>query len=178
MRVRLACLVLGALLVPALAHADSHIADYYFGYSQGNGGSTLKGFSHAMVKEFTNPKLRNLGIGGDFTVHFGSHDDKDVTQVIFMGEGRYTLFKLWNRALIHAQGLLGGVYTNDGVAPRKKLAGGVGLAADICFSGEEYDDHPPYGWALRLQGSYVNHKDKGDLRRFSVGLVYRFPPVP
>ena len=57
MRIRPACLVFGVLLlVPPLAYADSHNADFYGGGSGGGGGSTLKGFIVGLGKEQRQPE--------------------------------------------------------------------------------------------------------------------------
>src|SRR5262249_15957537 len=60
MRIRFVCLLLGVLLVPAAAYADSHNADFYGGGSYGGGGSNIGGFIVALGKDWRHGELPPL----------------------------------------------------------------------------------------------------------------------
>jgi len=177
MRLRVAGIVLGALVIPVLAHADSHIADYYAAYSAGGGGSTLQGFRQAWTKGWDKPKACKLGATGDVSVQFGSHaDGTDVTQVIYTGGPRCTLAKHDSKTLVHVQGLLGGVYTNDGTGAPNDTVFVLGAAIDQALTKKFTKMTPFTGWGVRFEADRVfNLGDRESVNRYSIGVIYRFP---
>lgn len=176
MRVRVACFVLGVLLIPTLARADSHIADFYSGFSGGGGGSTLLGFHQSFAKAWAEPPWCKLSAVGDVSVQFGSHNGRDVTQVVYSGGPRCTFAKHDWRNLLQAQLLVGGVYTNDGVAEPNDKALVLGVTYDRALTKASTRDTPFKGWGVRVEADRVfNGGDRESVNRYSVGLIYRFP---
>lgn len=187
MRIRFACLVLGILLVPGAAHADSHFADFYGGGSGGGGGSKLGGFIVGFGKSERQPDRGPLkkvllgGVGGA-SVQFGSHDDgRSVTQVVWSVGPRVTFEKnRESRNSYHAQVTFGSVYSNDGNAT-KDFTTVVGAAWDYVF-GALHDGQPtPHpGLGMRLQADRVFNMGKegrDDIWRLSAGFIYRVPKL-
>src|SRR5262245_43266314 len=182
MRVRLSCLVLGALLVPILAYADNHNADYYGGLSFGNGGSILVGFDQAFAKaRVTGSPCKPGYTFADIGAHFGEHEGQDVTQFFYLTGPRCTFTKRdGSRNLVHAQFLFGGVHSNDGQAGPNDGAVAVGVAFDRVLA-----DHPTPqtrfpGLGIRVQFNQIWRigDDRESISRLSVGLLYRFPRNP
>ena len=180
MRIRNACLGLVVLLIPALAFADSHRADVYSAFSSGGGGSNLSGFIVALGKtqiqpEQGPPKKVLLGGVGGASVQFGSHEGRDVTQVVWSAGPRVTFEKdRESRNFFHAQVTFGGVYTNDGQEPND-FATVVGAAYDFAFRPHAGATKHP-GLGFRLQADRVfNMGDRDDVWRLSAGFVYRIP---
>jgi hypothetical protein len=188
MRIRFACLVLGVMLVPGAAHADSHFADFYGGGSGGGGGSKLGGFIVAFGKGQTQPvdpklplkKVLFGGVGGA-SVQFGSHEDgRSVTQVVWSAGPRFTFEKNRDsRNFYHAQVTLGSVYSNDGNAT-KDFTTVVGAAWDHVFGARPGGITPHPGLGMRLQADRVfnlGNEDREDIWRLSAGFIYRVPKL-
>src|SRR5262245_26712723 len=178
MRIRFACLVLGVFLMPSAVLADSHFADYYGGFSGGGGGSTLYGVHQSFFKEFVKPSLRLVGVGADFSVQFGSRDNKNETQVIFMAGPRYTALA-HDRHVVNVEYLIGTAFTANGLdSGNQFLPWSAGASYDVVVSGETVDvnGRKTYtGWTLRTQVNYIHRKGvEENLTRASVGLAYRF----
>lgn len=183
MRSRFACLVLGVLLIPGTAFADSHNADFYGGGSGGGGGSKLGGFIVALGKTRTKPLIGNVFVGGvgGASVQFGSHDDgsADVTQVVWSLGPRFTFEKSHDsRNIYHAQLTLGQNLTNDGDL-QKNFSTVVGGAWDLVFGSLHGGGGTPHpGLGMRLQAERVFHKgDRDDIWRLAAGLIYRVPKL-
>ena len=157
MRFRYACLVLGVLLVPGAAHADSHFADFYGGGSVGGGGSKLGGFIVALGKGQTQPTSGPLkkvlfgGVGGA-SVQFGSHDDgRSVTQVVWSLGPRFTFEKNRDSRNFIAQVTLAPSATRGN---HKDFTTVVGAAWDwFLVQGSRLTPHPGWECASRLTGS-------------------------
>jgi hypothetical protein len=186
MRIRHACLVLGVWLVPALASADSHNADVYGGGSGGGGGSKLGGFIVALGKtqlqDLKSPKPVLWGGIGGASVQFGSHDGRDVTQIIWGAGPRFSFAKPGTMNFIHAQVQLVGVYTNDGRDIKdgdekpNDFAVVVGTAYDHAFTRTQAGSTPHPGLGFRFQADRVfNMGDRENVWRLSAGLIYRIP---
>jgi hypothetical protein len=172
MRLRLSGLVLAIVLVPTLANADDHRADWYGGFSGGGGGSKLFGFHESLGIGFPQTKAENLSIVGDLSVHFGSSDaGTDVTQVAFMGGARYTFAKDNSRHKPSAHFLAGTVYSNDGGSGGKNGAIAVGGTYEFLL---KRGAAPMSGWGIRFQIDYFNRADRSNFTRISSGIVYRF----
>jgi hypothetical protein len=191
MRIRPACFVFGVLLlVPPLAYADSHNADYYGGGSGGGGGSTLKGFIVAFGKDLPKQPLAKHGIFwgvvGGASVQFGGHAGRDVTQVVLGVGPRVTFSKSdWQ---IHGHAQFGDVYTNDGLLINTKgepepndFDVAAGAAIDYLFPHGSFpgtNTHlPGLGFRLIEVDRVFNHGDRSSVWRFSAGLVYRVPKL-
>jgi hypothetical protein len=195
MRIGFVCLVLGVLLVPAAAHADSHNADFYGGASAGGGGSTLKGFVVGLGKDVDredSDRWWTPGVVGGAGVQFGGHDasNRDITQVVWGVGPRLTIAKPDWRQFIHAQFQVVGVYTNDGLFFNKEghpapndLGYVVGAGYDYVFShglgsisSAVITRHP--GLGIRVEADRVfNHGDRSSVWRLSAGVIYRAPKV-
>ena len=137
-------LLLGILLIPIAVRADDHRADFYVGFSGGNGASTLLGAHQEFAKVFPQEGAKFLSIFGDFSVQFGSHDDKDVTQVTYMGGARATIGKSDGRHKFFFHGLGGRVYTNDGVDSGNDWALGGGFGYECLLAHAQPFD----GWGI------------------------------
>jgi hypothetical protein len=197
MRIRFACLVLGVLLVPGPAFADSHNWDVQGGFSAGGGGSTLRGFIVALGLSERQPEPEKpggpmppqrpvlLGLVGGASVQFGSRDDgsASVTQVIWSAGPRFTFEKdRESRNSYHAQVTFGQVLTNGGELD-KNLTTVVGAAWDHSF-GAHNGRTPHPGLGMRLQADRVfsvgKYKgiDSGDnFWRLSASVIYRIPKL-
>jgi hypothetical protein len=188
MRARHTCLVLvGLFLAPALAVADSHNADAYGGGSGGGGGSNLGGFIVALgktqIQDLKEPQRVLWGAVGGASVQFGTHDGRDVTQVVSTIGVRMTFAKPDGKDFVHAQVSVADVYTNDGQftedGDEKPHDFGVvvGAAYDRAFRTHEPGTPHP-GLGLRFQVDRVfNMGDRGDVWRLSAGLIYRIPKL-
>src|SRR5262245_34989849 len=187
MRIRYTCLVLGLLLlVPTSARADSHNADAYGGGSGGGGGSTLGGFIVAFGKTQLQDGRKKvlLGGAGGASVQFGTHNDRQVTQVIWGVGPRFTIAPTGTRNFFHTMVQLSGVYTNDGrdIQNGKEkpndFAVVVGAAYDHALTGAHSSSTAVAGLALRAQADRVfNLGDREHVWRLSMGLIYRIPRV-
>jgi hypothetical protein len=186
MRVRLSCLVLAMFLVPALAHADGHKADLYAGFSFGDGGSKISGFHQSLAwslpspKDSPSPKAHWLTLViPDVSVQFGGHNGKDLTQVAYLFGARVSLTSRYSRHKVFAQGLYGGVYTNDGtVDAGSNQAGASGAGYETFFhdrteAAKKIGD-PHLGLGFRVQIDYVFRSERESFTRASAGFVYRF----
>ena len=187
MRSRFAYLVLGVLLMPAAARADSHFADFYGGGSGGGGGSTLGGFVFALgvTPEHLIPGPCKLGFTGGVSGQFGSHDGgRDVTQVVWGGGPRCTFTKAEGRTFLHVHAQFNGVYTNDGSLPNDKAVV-VGASYDFAFKrtvagpgGIRVSNTHGVGFGVRGQYDRIfNLGDRESVQRFSGGVIYRFPKL-
>lgn len=188
MCIRFACLVLGALLVPAAAFADSHNADAYGGGSGGGGGSKLGGFIVALGKTQLQappgqPQKKVLlgGIGGA-SVQFGSHNGRDVTQVVADVGPRISYLKPRSKNVVHAQVTAAWVYTNDGRfikdGDEKPNDFGivVGAAYDYGLREGSGTGTAHSGLGMRFQADRIfNLGDREDVWRLSAGIIYRIP---
>lgn len=173
MRIRLWCLVLIVVLVPALARADDHWADYYAAFSGGDGASKLFGFHQALAVTSPGAPSHYLSfVVTDVSIQKGSHDGSGVSQATFLWGGRVTLSKPGHRVKPSLHGLLG-VVSTDGVADGASFAGAIG-------GGLEYLPHPQdpdrkKGFGIRGQVDRVFRNGAGDdFWRFSGGIFYRF----
>jgi hypothetical protein len=174
MRVRLLLLAFMVILVPNQARADDHRADLYGGFSGGGGGSALYGFHQALALTSPQPGSKDLSfVVPDLSVHFGSHDGSDVTQVALMFGGRLTPVKENWRHTVSVQVLVGTVYTNEGGAGDADWAMSFGGLYELPLTTRST---PYYGWAFRAQIDYINRfsDTRDDLPRLSAGLSYRF----
>lgn len=181
MRIRNACLGLVVLLIPSLALADSHNADVYSGGSGGGGGSNLGGFIVALGKTRIQPekgpqkKVLLGGVGGA-SVQFGSHEGRDLTQVVWSVGPRFTFEKgRDSKNVFHAQVTWGSAYTNDGGEGQNNFTTVVGAAYDRAFQSHGgMTPHP--GLGFRLQADRVFNKgEREDAWRLSAGFIYRIP---
>jgi hypothetical protein len=192
MRVRFVCLVVGVLLVPAAAYADSHNADFYGGAAYGGGGSKIGGFIVALGKDWLHGETPRLtpgeepikffigGVGGS-SVQFGSHEGRQLTRIVWGAGPRLTLTKPDTRHFFHIQAQWVGIYSNDGLDQEQPNDKGlaVGGAWDFSLHGAkdmtEKGTHV-YGMGIRVQADRIfNGGDRGSVWRVSAGLIYRSP---
>jgi hypothetical protein len=173
MRIRLSCLVLGVLLVPALVRADDHWADFYAAFSGSGGGSKLFGVHEAVaVTSPGSPRHYLSFVVSDVSLHSGSHDGTDVTQVTYLWGGRVTVSKPQHKLKPYFHGLLG-LVTTDGVADGTNFAGAVGGGLEYLPSPTDRDRKKGFG--IRTQIDRVFRSGDGeDFWRISGGIFYRF----
>jgi hypothetical protein len=165
---RPAPVVVALLLLPTVAHAHDHTADFFGGISFAN-ASTLWGLHQSLAITSPSPANHDLSFIGDFTVHFGSHDDRDLTRVTFLGGIRYAPTGMrYFKNVVSFHLLAGGVH--DGAAEGStEPALALGAGYEFLPKG----DKSASGWAIRLQGDYVIVNDRESFPRFSAGVVYR-----
>jgi len=184
MRGRLTALVVTLLLVPALALADGHKADYFSGASGGTGGSKLAGFTQSLVFGVANCRWLNV-TAADASVQFGGENGKDLTQVTYQAGVRVTLTSFKDspandtQLKVFVQGAGGFAYTNDGTS--ESGSNGVGsLGAGIqWFVGKVPVPGAPKeeqygGIGLQAQVDYIWRSERSGYVRASAGVVYRF----
>jgi hypothetical protein len=167
---RLSIVVVVLLLVPTVARAHDHTADFFAGFCYAY-DSNLFGVQQAMA--ITLPKQRpgakRVSVVFDTSAHMGEHKGEDRTRVLILGGVRYTLTQLIDphRHLLTAHFLAGGL--RDGGMTRTS-----GDFATAFGGGYEYlqqrDD--PRGLGFRLQFDYVV-SGGADFPRISGGIVYR-----
>ena len=177
MRIRPSGLALVVLLVPAVVTADDHRADRFAGFTRSGGGSSLFGIHVTDAITIPNMKSKDLALLADLSVHFGSHNENDMTRVPYLVGLRWTFAKdnlppeQKPKFLPFVHGLVGGVYTNNGAESGNSFAGVIGAGFDyVPRRGQARRE----GWAVRVQFDYIGSGD--DFTRFSTGLVYRFKP--
>lgn len=174
MRILRFCLFLGFLLAPKLAFADDHRMDLYGGFSGGNGASKLFGFHQAIGIVFSgeNPKLHRVSAVADLSMQF-ANETSSVTQVLFMGGGRFAFSRPADKNKISAHILGGSEYYNQ--------AGGATNTGVFAFGvGYEYLPTPRGtramdGLGFRAQLDHIIRSgDAVNFWRASAGVVYRF----
>jgi hypothetical protein len=168
MRLRRTWLVLVLLLVaPTAASAHTHVWDIFFGPSYAN-ASNLSGFHIAFaLAPAQDETSKNLSIVADTSVHFGTHEQKDLTRVMFSGGLRYTPHDATDRHLTSVQVLVGRVWDRNDF---DDAGFGVTFGALYEYLLSGYDGR---GWAFRGQGDFVvNQVDK--FPRLSAGLAYHW----
>jgi len=178
MRVRLACLVLGALLVPILAQADGHSADFAAAYSASSGGSTLHGIQTTFAKSLG--PLGPCALGAtlvDVGFQIGEHEGRDLTHVFYMAGPRVTCKNSdEGRHLVHAQFLAGGAHSNDGRAGPNDGALSLGVAYEFAAGGPSgRTRHKGLGGRAQVERIWRKGDGREAVTRFSVAAVYRFP---
>lgn len=201
MRVRLASLFLAILVVPAVAFAESHKADFYLGSSGGSGGSTIGGFIAG--SNWGTPCPWFDVVGPVFSTQGGGHESKALSQTVFQGGARLTLSamnrdraaeaneapdKNGNKKKLYfdrgwkpfAQALVGGtiVNINDGSAKAiKDWSYTLGVGVDKFWHTMKRDGRVHYfGAGVRVQVDYVIRPgDHTNFTRVSGGFVYRVP---
>jgi hypothetical protein len=166
MRPRLAWLVVVALILPARAYAHGHTWDGSGGPIT-TGGSTLYGFRGTLGITLP-PVNHDWSALADFTNTFGNHDDKDVTQLSYMGGARRFLNGNGERHLFSLHIVGGVVHRHEGETTTLKWATSFGGAYELIPRGV------PYGWATRFQLDRTAVQDQKDFYQFSVSIVKRF----
>ena len=168
MRVRRPWLVVVMLLVPAVAGAHGHKADFYAAASRTT-GSSLWGPQTTLSITSPIPTSLDMSILGDFSAHVGEENSVDMTRLAFMIGTRWTASIRGNdKHLGYGQVLGGGVHDHVGGtdATHRALAFGAGYEFD-----PEGEDS---AFAVRFQIEYVKVFGGGeDFPRTSVGIVYR-----
>ena len=192
MRVRLTSLFLTMLLVPAVASAESHKADYYTGVSGGTGGSSVKGLAQSLVFgcEKCGERWRWLGFtAADGSFQFGGHEGKDLTQATVQFGARVTVTSLRKppqndtRVKLFVQGAGGFAYTNDGTDQSgTNGVGSFGFGAQVFLhkqpvmsqSGTPTNKSHWGGLGFQWQYDYIWRTTRPGYWRTSGGVVIRF----
>jgi hypothetical protein len=159
--------VLMLLLQPTLARAHDHTADLFGAFSFAR-ASNLWGLHESLALTLPSPSNRDLSLVADLSLHIGTHDDKDLTRVTFLGGFRYTLSgRRLLKHLVSFHALAGGVHDGgpaSGTEPALALGGGY----EYLPRGSE----SAAGWGFRVQGDYVISGGE-NFPRLSAGIVYR-----
>ena len=174
MRVRrlLVLVALSTALVPAGARAGDHRLDLLLApsYAAAGGSRIDLGGWHVSAAATLKEEPR-LSFIGDLSVHFfGSHDDRDLTQVALMTGPRWTFFgHQKNMPFVHLMAL-GATFRSE--------KGGTSSASGALAFGGGYDFVPVRcgTWGGRLQYDYILPigSDQKHSHRVSLGVVYRF----
>ena len=163
---RLPIVVVVLLLVPTVARAHDHTADFFSAFCYAY-DSNLFGVQQALSVTSPKPGNKDLSIVFDTSVHMGKHEGDSRTRVLIMGGVRYTLTQLLDpdRHLVTAHFLAGGMRD-----------GGAVTTADpaVAFGGgyEYLKNGTATGLGFRFQFDYVVSGGQ-DFPRFSGGIVYR-----
>ena len=180
MRLRPLCaVVLTFLLVPATAQAHIHVWDVAFSGAEA-AGSSLKGLritiglTQKVGPTPTPPSNPNRDFSWLFDITNVKGEDSnqhDITQLSYLGGGRYTIPRLRHQyfnAAVH--GVVGMVYKQTVADGERYLAFNTGAAIELGDA---------KGWAGRIQADYSFLKGATGFRQFSAGVVKRFePPNP
>ena len=175
MRMRLIGLVLALLLVPALAFADDHRWDGYFGGSGGNGASKLAGIHQAsgiaLGREGT---MRKIAVVGDFSTQFGSHDGIPVTQFAYLTGVRVMASRRTDKFKPSGHVLFGGVYQNDGLADTNDGAVAVGFGIEYIPNPTSSDLKKSFGIRAQVDHFFRMSDLRSNFWRASVGVIFRY----
>ena len=170
MRIRRHSLVAAVLLlIPTVARAHDHTADFFAGLSFAH-ASSLWGIHQSLAITSDVPSNRDLSFVGDFSFDVGEHDGQDLTRAAFMGGARYTVTgERLLKHLISAHLLVGGV-RDAGAQADNDWALAVGGGWEYLPGG----DQSAGGFGFRVQADYVKNLSGGDsFSRYSAGVVYR-----
>jgi len=170
------------LACPAGAHASDHIADVFFAASFIRGSKLLGGHvsgAIAIGKEASGEHpTRHWSILGDLSLHVGSREEIDQTQVTFGAGPRYAI-PVGERRRHHLffQALLwGGQYTSDGPGGSDSSATvGAGVGYDLFW---RRDRDIKKNLAIRCQVEYLFplSSDVRSYPRLSLGLAWHKTP--
>ncbi|HSD28558.1 MAG TPA: hypothetical protein VLL75_14745 [Vicinamibacteria bacterium] len=163
---------LSVAFAPAGARAGDHRLDLLLApsYERAAGSTIHLGGWHVSAAATLKEEPR-LSFIGDLSVHFfGSHDERDVTQVAFMAGPRWTFFgHRKNMPFVHLMAV-GATYRSE--------KGGVSSASGAIAAGIGYDFVPVVcgHWGVRGQYDLIKPigSDQERSHRFSLGVVYRF----
>ena len=175
MRMRLIGLVLGLLLIPALASADDHRWDGYFGGSGGNGASKLAGIHQAIgIALGREGAMRKIAVVGDFSTQFGSHDGIPVTQFAYLTGVRVMASRRTDKFKPSGHVLFGGVYQNDGLADTNDGAVAVGFGIEYIPNPTSSDLKNSFGIRAQVDHFFRMNDLRSDFWRVSVGVIFRY----
>jgi hypothetical protein len=172
MRIRLIGLVLGLLSVPALASADDHRWDGYFGGSGGDGASKLGGIHQAIGIALGG--MRKVAIVGDFSTQFGSHDGIPVTQFAYMTGVRVMASKREHKFKPFFHVLFGAVYQNDGLDDTTDGAVAAGFGIEYIPRPTSRELRDGLGFRLQVDRFYRMGDLRSDFWRVSAGVIFRY----
>lgn len=170
MRLRPLCVVVLLLLItPATAHAHLHVWDMAFSGAEA-AGSSLKGVRMTVgITQKMGPTNKDYSWLLDVTNVFGEDTNQhDITQVSYLGGGRYTIPRLRHRyfaAAVHGVG--GKLFKHTAAGRENHWTFNTGAAIELGDA---------KGWAGRVQADYSFVKGGPGFRQFSAGVVKRFEP--
>ena len=175
MRMRLIGLVLGLLLVPALASADDHRWDWYFGGSGGDGASKLAGIHQAIgIALGQQGTRRKVAVVGDLSTQFGSHDGIPVTQFAYMTGVRLMASRRSDKFKPSGHVLFGGVYQNDGLADTNDGAIAIGFGVEYIPNPTSPELRHSFGIRAQVDRIFRMSDVREDFWRASVGVIFRY----
>jgi hypothetical protein len=175
MRMRLIGLVLGLLSIPALASADDHRWDGYFGGSGGNGASKLAGIHQAIgIVLGQEGAMRKLAIVADFSTQFGSHDDIPVTQFAYLTGVRVMASRGTDKFKPSVHVLFGGVYQNDRRDDPNDGAVVLGFGLEYVPGAAKRDVGNGFGLRVQVDRFYRTSEVRSDFWRASAGVIFRY----
>jgi hypothetical protein len=175
MRIRLIGFALALLCFPALASADDHRWDGYFGGSGGNGASKLFGIHQAFgfVLGQEGP-MRKVAIVADFSTQIGSHDGIPVTQFAYMTGVRVMVSRREDRFKPSGHVLFGGVHQNDGIPEPTDGAVALGFGVEYIPNPTSTDLKNAFGIRAQVDRFYRMGDLRSDFWRASVGVIFRY----
>lgn len=172
MRLRPLCVVVFvSLVLPATADAHLHVWDFGFSGAEAS-GSSLKGTRLTIgITQQIGSTNKDFSWLGDIT-NLKGHDDatnEDITQISYLGGGRYTIPRLRHKYFaLTVHGIGGFVYRQRAADGQRNWAFNSGAAVELGDA---------KGWAGRIQldYSFLEGNAKG-FRQISGGVVKRFEP--
>lgn len=175
MRMRLIGLVLGLLLVPALASADDHRWDGYFGGSGGTGGSKLAGIHQAIgIALGREGAMRKVALVGDISTQFGSNEGIPVTQFAYMAGVRVMASRRTDKFKPSGHVLFGGVYQNDGLADTTDGAVAIGFGVEYIPNPTSRELKNSFGIRVQFDQFFRMNDARSDFWRLSAGVIFRY----
>ena len=155
-------IVLGFLLLPAVASADGHRAGLFGGGSYLRGSSLWGVHASGDWAPFTYRKFIFIG---DLSVHSGTHDGADVTIKTFMGGGGWAFPKGDHVVTLHG---LGGGVRGGGSRKVGAVGGSYAFVAHRLAAGWQK--------GIGVQVDRILIKEADDFWRVSAGVVIRYKP--
>lgn len=174
MRMRLTGLVLALLFIPALASADDHRWDGYFGGSGGTGGSKLAGIHQAIGIALGQGAMRKVAVVGDFSTQFGSSDGIPVTQFAYMTGVRVMASRRTDKFKASGHVLFGGVYQNDGLSDTTDGAVAIGVGVEYIPNPTSRELKHGFGVRVQVDQFYRMNDLRSDFWRVSAGVIFRY----
>jgi len=154
------------VLYPVAARAHSHEADAFGGFSYAN-GSSLWGFRETYAVELPAKGVKPWSIVGDLGLRGGTHDDRNVQQIVYTGGVRCEFVRSGEAKNIpFAQVLVGGLHNRGDAVRQSEFAVGFSAGYDYAPGGSKQ------GFGMRVQFDYLH--GGGNFPGVTAGVVYRY----
>jgi hypothetical protein len=170
MRMRRLWLALCVLLVPTLVHADDHRMRAYAAMSEGL-SSILAGVYGSF--DITTPLMdRDVGVLGGLSVHAGSRDDIDETNVTFLVGPSIALFPKRGQPYAFSGHVLFGIVSTDSDEEARDDTGfSLGFGGAWDYSPGRAADRSGFGARAQVDWVWADGPAVNFLR-VSVGATY------